>query len=47
MQKSLFTALLPVLFVTGAVILVVMWNKEPTQTVKIEGPSSAPTSVMQ
>ncbi len=48
-QKSVFTMLIPILCLTGIVVLVVMWNKEPVKKVRnmmqIQGPQTPPPSV--
>ncbi len=49
-QRSIFTALLPVLCVTGIVVLIVMWNKTPLQKgekVQIEGPTTPPPALLR
>ncbi len=48
-QKSVFTMLIPILCLTGIVVLAVMWNKEPMLKVKdkfqIAGPKTPPPTV--
>lgn len=45
-QKSLYTALLPILVVAGAIIFILMVNKHPlpkkTKSFEIQGPTTPP-----